>query len=193
MTPVHPKQASATKRARTSARAPQRRRQFTPEFKRDAVARIGINGQTAESVARDLGVVGNMLRYWQRHAPPPPPAPAPSAMATALVPVSTARPRTTRYDDAFKQAILVRLATTPGLTPVALAREIGVTATTLRQWIARAQPVEAIPAPTESMVPARLVDEEKSKTREVLDRLDVTDSALVALARLIVQERQGRA
>lgn len=56
-----------------------KRRQFTPEFKREAVRLLLDGGRTPGEVARELGVRPDMLRAWRRQfaqSAVPPDAPA---------------------------------------------------------------------------------------------------------------------
>lgn len=43
-----------------------RKRQFTKEFKEDAVRLVVEGGRTVSEVARDLGIEANMLHRWKR-------------------------------------------------------------------------------------------------------------------------------
>ena len=42
------------------------RKQYTAEFKREAVRLMGEGGRSAAQVARDLGINRNLLRKWKR-------------------------------------------------------------------------------------------------------------------------------
>ena len=42
------------------------RRQYTPEFRSEAVRLVQESGKSAEEIARDLGVTGETLRIWIR-------------------------------------------------------------------------------------------------------------------------------
>lgn len=42
------------------------KRQFSPEFKREAVAQASQPGQTIAGVTRDLGIRDNLLGRWKR-------------------------------------------------------------------------------------------------------------------------------
>lgn len=50
------------------AESPRRRRQFTPEFKLEAVRLVTENGRKVSEVARELGIRAEMLRDWKRQA-----------------------------------------------------------------------------------------------------------------------------
>ena len=54
------------------------RREFTPEFKREAVALLESSGRPQMQVAAELGIQPSMLRHWRamlnRVSPPPRPA-----------------------------------------------------------------------------------------------------------------------
>ena len=45
-----------------------RRRQFTPEFKLEAVRMANDSGKPVSQVARELGIRAEMLRTWKRQA-----------------------------------------------------------------------------------------------------------------------------
>ena len=64
----------------TRRQVPRRvRREYTLEFKRDAVAlseRQQAEGRSLAAVAKDLGIVPQTLRYWQRVLAPDAPAAA---------------------------------------------------------------------------------------------------------------------
>lgn len=59
------------------------RRQFTLEFKQEAVRQIGVEGRTVSEVARRLGIRREMLAQWQRTVAGAPARPAPAAPAEA--------------------------------------------------------------------------------------------------------------
>lgn len=172
-------------------------RTFTDEFKRDAVARIGVDGKTAQEVARELKIHAGPLRNWQKALNGKAPKKKKNSKGTALVHVKKKKAvdHTARYSEEFKAAALRRLDE-PRMNPVKLAGKIGVNSSTLYAWMKRAPTTVAVPvdpiALSEPMVPTRLLTEANDKIREVLDRHDVTDNALVALATLILHERRGR-
>ncbi len=47
---------------------PRRRRSFTPEFKAEVVALVRQRGNTAGSVAREMGLTDSAVREWVRQA-----------------------------------------------------------------------------------------------------------------------------
>lgn len=62
------------------------KRQFTDEFKREAVALWETSGRMQTEVARELGIRSSMLRRWQRrlNVEPPMPTAGPSAAGSPM-------------------------------------------------------------------------------------------------------------
>ena len=65
------------------------RREFTPEFKREAVALLEISGRPQMQIAAELGIQQSMLRQWRTTlmsgSPPPRPAGLPGAAPASPV------------------------------------------------------------------------------------------------------------
>jgi transposase len=57
------------------------RREFTDEFKREAVALWETSGRLQSDVARELGIQPSMLRRWQRRLRGEPPRGSPTSFA----------------------------------------------------------------------------------------------------------------
>lgn len=62
------------------------RRQFTPEFKANAVALVLEKGQSVSQVARDLDLIDSAFRRWIEKAKAGTAPPGPSTGATPLTP-----------------------------------------------------------------------------------------------------------
>jgi transposase len=58
------------------------RREFTPEFKHDAVALLRSSGRSLTQVMGELGIQPSMLRSWRRQPDGEVPQPQPSAPST---------------------------------------------------------------------------------------------------------------
>ena len=67
------------------------RREFTPEFKREAVALLESSGQPQMQIAAELGIQPSMLRQWRAmlNGASPPPRPAGSTGASPPSPVAS--------------------------------------------------------------------------------------------------------
>jgi len=75
-----------------------RRREFTPEFKREAVALLDSSGRPQMQIAAELGIQPSMLRQWRSAlmggSPPPRAAGSPgAAFASSVASPSDRRPR----------------------------------------------------------------------------------------------------
>jgi transposase len=55
-------------KSHSGSRAPRRRRQFTQEFKLEAVRLVQVGDRRVSDVARELGIRADMLRQWKRQA-----------------------------------------------------------------------------------------------------------------------------
>ena len=66
-----------------------RRREFTPEFKREAVALLDSSGRPQMQIAAELGIQPSMLRQWRSAlmggSPPPRAAGSPGAVPASPV------------------------------------------------------------------------------------------------------------
>lgn len=56
------------KEPHSGSRTPRTRRQFTQEFKLEAVRLAALGDRRVSEVARDLGIRADMLRQWRRQA-----------------------------------------------------------------------------------------------------------------------------
>src|ERR1700704_4659026 len=83
----------------------QSRRQFTDEFKREAVALLASSGRPLTQIAGELGVAPSMLRNWRdrsggrnagRALPPNPPAPPPHSAPDPAAEISRLRRKNDR-------------------------------------------------------------------------------------------------
>ena len=61
-----------------------RRREFTPEFKREAVALLESSGRPQMQIAAELGIQASMLRQWRAALNGAPPRSRAGVMTTAL-------------------------------------------------------------------------------------------------------------
>lgn len=59
---------SRRKEHHSGSRTPRTRRQFTQEFKLEAVRLAGLGDRRPSEVAQDLGIRPDMLRQWRRQA-----------------------------------------------------------------------------------------------------------------------------
>src|SRR3954453_9855112 len=96
------------------------RREFTPEFKREAVALLESSGRPQMQIATELGISQSMLRNWRAllsggsprsrttsDAPPAgsPPAPSPADQAAEIARLRRELERTRMERDILKKAI----------------------------------------------------------------------------------------
>ncbi len=96
------------------------RREFTPEFKREAVALLESSGRPQMQVAAELGIQPSMLRQWRARlngasprprpagstgASPPSPVASPSDQAAEIARLRRELDRTRMERDVLKKAI----------------------------------------------------------------------------------------
>lgn len=100
------------------------KRQFTDEFKREAVALWETSGRMQTEVARELGIQSSMLRRWQRRLNGEPPRAAGGAPPAPAAP--TGSPMRSPADLASENAKLKRELDRVKMERDVLKRAIGI-------------------------------------------------------------------
>lgn len=95
---------------------PKTRREFSPEFKREAVALLESSGRPLMQVATEVGISPSMLRNWRasvrggatrlgKATPGAPPLPSPADQASEITRLKRELDRTRMERDVLKKAI----------------------------------------------------------------------------------------
>jgi transposase len=106
------------------------RREFTPEFKQEAVALLHSSGRPLTQVAGELGIQPSMLRSWRRRQSGEVPRPQPVAVGTASA--SPSAPVSSPADQAAEIARLRRELERARLERDILKKAIGIFSETPR-------------------------------------------------------------
>lgn len=107
------------------------RREFTPEFKREAVALLRSSGRPLTQVAGELGIQPSMLRSWRRRQNGEAPRPQPVTAGSGSV-ASPSAPASSPADQAAEIARLRRELERARLERDILKKAIGIFSETPR-------------------------------------------------------------
>lgn len=108
------------------------RRDFTPEFKREAVALLQSSGRPLTRVAAELGIQPSMLRNWRSVANGGPPRPRAAGPSVSAPPPAASLPGPLPADQAAEVARLRRELERTRMERDILKKAIGTFSETLR-------------------------------------------------------------